>query len=90
MCRGIIESFEIYHDQIDEIERVKEKLIKVGNKAVGIITDDGDEAKQAVSELVRNVVRFQAMRLDKPYVSLMGHGVRSMYALMTYAQKSLG
>ena len=90
VCRGIIESFEIYYDQIDEIEKVKEKLIKVGNKAVGIITDDGDEAKQAVSELVRNVVRFQAMRLDKPYVSLMGHGVRSMYALMTYAQKSLG
>lgn len=89
-CYGIIESFELYYDQIDDLEKIKERLIKSGNKAVSIITDDGDDVKQSTSEFVRNVVRFQAMRLDKPYVSLMGHGVRSMYALMSYAQKSLG
>jgi len=88
-CLAILDSFEIYYEQFDEIEKCKEDLIRTGNKAIGIITDEEDETRQSVSEFIRNVVRFQAVRLDKPYVSLIGHGVRSMYALMSYCQKSL-
>ena len=88
-CLNILDSFDYYYSYFDEIQEYKEDLIKEGNSAAGIITDDGETNRRLVSELIRGIVRFQTTRLDKPFVSIIGHGVKSIYALMSYAQKSL-
>mgnify|MGYP001095218974 CR=1 FL=1 len=92
-CNGVLEMcnmIETFNSQYGEVSKIKEELVKSGNTAMGIVSDDDtDMVRGKVSEMMRHLVVYHNGRVDKPYIPMVNHCINVIRSTLSYCDKSL-